>query len=251
MKNIFPKVSLFDTLAMMIPGGATLAISLSYLGYQLQLNESIPIEKWIIYTAILVLCYLLGNIVNAIMDIIWYPIRNNPLFLKISKHIYDCSLQPSDSFYICRNLLLAVISTGIIGITTMSLYCKLCIGFILIIAVLFSLFVWIIHQTYDKQSIEEYYKQYYYVAINSINNNISIVESQIAFMRNMLFPLTIFCIFKEKYLLTVYFTELNNTGLIAFSCFLLFATIIIRQHKIHIMVWENYKHLKLKKENKL
>lgn len=251
MNNIFPKLSIFDTLAMMIPGGVTLATLISLLGYQFQLNESIPIEKWIIYTAILFFCYLLGNIVNAIMDIIWYPIRNNPLFLKISKHIYDCSLRPSDSYYICRNLFLFVISTGIIGITTMSLYCKPYIGFILIIAVLFLLLVWIIRQTYDKQSIEEYYKQYYFVTINSINNNISIVESQISFMRNMLFPLTIFCILKGNRVLPDYFPEIINSGLLDAGCFLLFATIIIRQHKIYIMVWDDYKYLKLKEENKL
>ena len=133
----------------------------------------------------------------------------------------------------------------------MSLYCKPYICFILIIAVLFLLLVWIIHQTYDKQTIEKYYKQYYYVAINSINNNISIVESQIAFMRNMLFPLTIFCILKRNRVLPDYFPEIINSGLLDAGCFLLFVTIILRQHKIYIMVWDDYKYLKLKEEKVL
>lgn len=66
---------------MMIPGGATLAIIISCFGYNVQIEKSIKIEEWIIYTIILVVCYLLRNIVNVIMDIIWYPIRNNPIFL--------------------------------------------------------------------------------------------------------------------------------------------------------------------------
>ena len=67
MKNAFiSKISLFDTLAMMIPGGATLAIIISCFDYNLQIGKSIQIEEWIIYTIILVSCYLLGNIVNLL-----------------------------------------------------------------------------------------------------------------------------------------------------------------------------------------
>ena len=251
MNNIFPKVSLFDTLAMMIPGGATLAILISCFGYHLQTDRSIEIEEWIIYTIILVACYLLGNIINGIMDIIWYPIRNNPIFLKASEDIYESSLQANDSYYLCRNLVLLVISTGIIVIETMALYCKQCFEFTSIVFVLFLFIAWFVRQIKDKQKLVKYYEQYYYVAKNSTNNNISIIEAQIAFMRNMLFPLIIFSILKEKTLFPDYFPELNETGLIAAGSFLLFVTIIIRQHKVHIIVWDDYKYLNLlKKEDK-
>lgn len=251
MNNIFPKISIFDTLAMMIPGGATLAIIISCFDYNLQMGKSIEIEEWIIYTIILVSCYLLGNIVNVIMDIIWYPIRNNPMFLRISKHIYKCSLQVNDSYYLCRNLVLLVFTTGIIVIETMALYCKQCFEFISIVFVLFLFIVWFVRQFKDKQRLVKYYEQYYYVAKNSTNNNISIIEAQIAFMRNMLFPLIMFSILKEKTLFPSYFPELYETGLIAAGSFLLFVTIIIRQHKVYVIVWEDYKYLKLlKKEEK-
>ena len=119
--------------------------------------------------------------------------------------------------------------------------CKLPLIFIL----------WIFQLRNNKEITKEHYKQYYYVAKNSTNNNISIIESQIAFMRNMLFPLIMFSILKEKTLFPCYFPELYETGLIAAGSFLLFVTIIIRQHKVYVIVWEDYKYLKLlKKEEK-
>lgn len=247
MNNIFPKVSLFDTLAMMIPGGATLAIIISCFDYHLQIDKSIEIEEWIIYTIILVACYLLGNIVNVIMDIIWYPIRNNPIFLKISQYIYNCSLQVNDIY---RSIALFICSIVTIGGLTILVYYTNCI--IILFAILPLIFIlWIIQLRNDKQITKEYYKQYYYVAQNTTNNNISIIEAQIAFMRNMLFPLIMFSILKEKISPSDYFPELNEVGLIASGSFLLFVTTIIRQHKVYIIVWEDYKYLKaLKKEEK-
>ncbi len=120
MNTIFPKISLFDTLAMMIPGGATLAIIISCFDYNLQMGKSIEIEEWIIYTIILVSCYLLGNIVNVIMDIIWYPIRNNPILLKISQYIYNCSLQVNDIYKSIALFICSMVTTG--GLTIVVYY---------------------------------------------------------------------------------------------------------------------------------
>ena len=244
MNNIFPRISLFDTLAMMIPGGATLAILISCCGYNLQIEKSIEIEEWIIYTNILVVCYLLGNIVNVIMDIIWYPIRNNPIFLKISQYIYNCSLQVNDIY---RNIALFTCSIVTIGGLTTVIYYTNCI--IILFAILPLIFIlWIFQLRDNKQITKEYYKQYYYVAKNSTNNTISIIEAQIAFMRNMLFPLIMFSILNEKTLFPDYFPELNKTGLIVAGSFLLFVTIIIRQHKVYVIVWEDYKYFNALKE---
>lgn len=104
-------------------------------------------------------------------------------------------------------------------------------------------------KSYIKNKIEkrkiicEYYRAYYYVAKNSNNSSISIMECQVVFIRNILLPLFFYIVicrpFKRSLLQPEYYWIF-----IVFGLLLLIIVMIARQNKIYKRVWEDYVYIK-------
>ena len=92
----------------------------------------------------------------------------------------------------------------------------------------------------------KYYEAYYYVSKQSVGSSITIMESQVAFIRNMLFPLLLITINVEDYFVS--FKEYKFLSFV-FIWFLLSA-MISRQNKIYERVWEDYAYLKHQEKSK-
>ena len=84
MKDFTSRLSLYDILSMVIPGGTIfLFLSLAF-GNQLSIDQSkiSPVLGWAIA---LVISYLLGLINHVCTAILWKPFRNNPEMLRFSQ----------------------------------------------------------------------------------------------------------------------------------------------------------------------
>ena len=151
-------VSLFDFLAMVIPGGLILAIVGNCLGYTPFVIESTEGNKFIVYTILLVASYLVGIVYNALMELIYDGFRNNPQCIADALRQVLC--ETSARYRVALK--------NMFGDWVLQTHIK--------------------HVKADGVLKNLYYEAYYYVANHSINSSITIMESQVAFMRNMLPP---------------------------------------------------------------
>lgn len=97
--------------------------------------------------------------------------------------------------------------------------------------------------------LKKYYHAYYYVACHPINTSISIMECQVTFIRNMLFPIIGIFIFCETTLTNMQVPKINSIAFILLFT-ILFITMFARQNKIYKRVWEDYIYLTIIEDNK-
>lgn len=225
-KKFLSGVSLFDFLAMVIPGGLILAIVGNCLGYTPLVICVKNMDKFFVYLVVLVASYLVGIICNALIEYGGDKVlrlRNDPVCTTIALRNVGKKTGKSYLFVLDKMLgndayLLNKVGRNCICGRRLSQdeYVKL-------------------------QSM--YYEAYYYVATHPINSSISIMEGHVAFMRNMLIPLFLVIGNLERFS----FFEENICGVrvwMCISCVFILLTMWWRQNKIYRRVWEDYIYLK-------
>lgn len=248
-KKFLSGLSLFDFLAMVIPGGLFLAIFGNWTGYVPFVIDETQGNKFFVYTIILVASYLIGIVYNALMEQVTELLgcRNNPkrISLALRKVITNTSKQYWTTLYLlipyCRckdRCIIQEIYQCILQIIYKSWQIVKCL---------------FCHSSFPKDPHNyvknKYYEAYYYVATHPINSSISVMESQVAFMRNMFIPVLIITTCLKSY-----FPEFGDNCCIKFICIAFCITLPIatccRQNKIYERVWEDYIYLKyLEQEN--
>ena len=123
-------------------------------------------------------------------------------------------------------------------------------GCIIIIAILICAMAELIYTLKSSQNsnsavLQQYYSAYYFVVKNKYNDDISIMEGQIAFLQSMLLPLVLF------FFVPIDFLKEFIPGISCCLLYLLlticilaiFAVVFCRQMKIYQRVWEDYEYL--------
>lgn len=230
------KLSLFDFFAMLIPGGIIMATICPYLNCVMPIcteelcccckvivDDEFPAWMWLVLT---VVAYLIGLINNWIADGAFRIFRN-------------------DRRMIDNELLRVVRSNGVIHLDKFggnryvnSKESSLC----LICAVQLS-FKNVIRGfcpdcKHQHRNHVEYYKAYYCLSRHNLLGGVSIIEAQVALIRNCLIPILLFTVFEHC---------LSCECVIAIVIMLaaLFIVMVQRQNKIYRMIWEaaNYYEL--------
>lgn len=279
MKEIFSKLSLYDMLAMLIPGGTILVfIALSWkFELYFDTSKTAPALAW---TVMLTLAYLIGIVNHIATNVLWSWFRNNPYMISragvrkgisgVGKINYGCLR--------CFVLLIALqIIPFIIWFTT-SRECVWCFETLVCVLPLIYLVFLILDLTLSpiklkckksnvkcrilecfkreclllkvkkKRSeiiLEKYYEHYYTALKNRYSDDIPIMEGQVAFMQSMIIPLLLLTLL-PKYVLGYYIPgyECCVRWLLISLIVLMILAIILRQWKIYERVWEDAKFLK-------
>lgn len=240
MSILSSKMSLYDFLAMIIPGGLSLGVVLVYFG---EIHILQPLPNWSLISLFLVVSYLLGLLNHQLTELIWLPFRNNSFEIrewhqavyshKQIKYYSPYILKITGEYLIISILsfifLKAAIFRWIIGLTA------------IILILLFPNSTSPYSQT-DK-TVSKYYRKYYYVENNRKNSSISILESQVAFLKNMCLPICLCTIillnFSEK-------SGLNWKGILVAGLAILIVLVritSIKQGNIYRIIIEDYMYL--------
>ena len=266
MKDFTSKLSLYDILSMVIPGGTIfLFLSLAF-GNQLSIDQS-KISPALGWTIALVISYLLGLINHVCTAMIWRCFRNCPIMLKQSliktqqelgdtQHLLRLTDREKKCCKIVHCWMNEVMGIGVpiivlTIITSHFLNTEILkvLPFILLASI--SIITSILCLTKNKNDKENqcllnrYYEAYYFVANHRPNGNISIMEGQVAFLQNMLTPLLLY-VFLPKEVFSGIFCLIDLSVLkILLGCgiLLMISTVFYRQEKIYRCIWEDYEFL--------
>lgn len=210
--DITQKISLYDILAMIVPGlllmslGGIITIGLRPL--LLLFHKGSVIE----FTAFLTIAYIVGLIWNAIMEVAFNGLRNNRKMIRLlkSKKLREmCRIKAS----------FLTLKRGFFEVSR-------------------GLKFW---KKWHDYANCEYYRCYYFAMKNGYSNHISILEGQVAFLRNMIFVVLFygvffFCTANDSYILC--------TGLFMIAVSLFMPVLMIfKQQKIYKCVFEDFQYL--------
>lgn len=251
MDKFVSKLSLYDILSMVIPGGTIFLFFSMTLKYELYFCEY-HIDSALGWIIALVASYLLGLINHICTAIIWKKFRKNHMLWREK----ECLI---------KKIALIALAIMIIALIIKCICCFFSyfingIWIVLLISVSFLCLTMNeampIRKHLNEDNISEllrkqYYKAYYYVMKHRYNDNIPIMEGQVAFIQNMTLPLALFLFFPPQYLLTylpIDKSDCCDVILYWLLFLILFIALILtafcRQRKIVQLVWEDYEYLK-------
>lgn len=164
MNQFLGKLSLYDIIVMIIPGGTILLFFLDYYGVDLLYNGSCGISSLAVFGAV-VASYIIGMGNHVIAKKLWRTFRNNSLLLSYS-------LEKAKNEYTKElNRLVENVNLEC---------CKL--------------------DLQSKSSLEDkYYEAYSYVMEKSKYGGISIIEGQVAFLQSMIIPMVLMLFLLSKF----------------------------------------------------
>lgn len=87
MDKFFEKLSLYDILSMVIPGGIILLFLLGCCGFDWRIND-VNVDCKLIWGFGIVVSYIIGMGNHVLSKVFWKKYRNNPLLLNRSLKIY-------------------------------------------------------------------------------------------------------------------------------------------------------------------
>lgn len=180
--NIVSKLTLFDTLCMMVPG----YMILSLMNGAFVLNGTIPF---------FIFCYIIGLVYHRIVEGMLSCLRNMPCLIRKAKEQVDNE----------------------------------------------------VNVKLPEPTPDEYYKAYYYLMEKNFLGNIPVLESQVAFCKDIFFILLVMTV-AGAYRCFDYSGLCENTC--NFVMILLISTLALlyiwykSQMKIHYLVWLGYHYLK-------
>lgn len=253
MKDLVSKISLYDIVSMIIPGGAIFLYFSLLLGNEWQF-DSFKIDTALAWMIALVISYLLGLINHVCTAFAWQRLkfRNNPqmiLAAKVGIYLYPqgcCCLVGIFSIII---FLVVVVEYFRLGwdFDNLLVFLPFAIYAVMTVLEIFRNNRQVVNNKINIQSrnlLDCYYRAYYYVVRNRYDNDILIMEGQVAFMQNMILPaLFFFCILDDS--MNLGFKHICIVRcLIAIGVILLIPAIYMRQYKIYRCVWEDYENLK-------
>ena len=278
MKELVSKLSLYDILAMVIPGGTILIYVNTAFGYTLifDIAKADSAIAWIVSFAV---SYILGLINQTLTSKIWGSFRNNPNMLYtslsavIKSNMCKCSKlwyvmhcienqsktagngrtdnEPDKSnFDFCYIIFKYVTITIALWIVNFFIINKLCdsahwatIVFPATTIVLILIITLLSDNNQDRIT-NFYYVAYYYAIQKRYSNDIPILEAQVAFLQSMIIPIVLLLLISPK-MAALYFENETVSIYIALIITIaaIFFTIHYRQMKIYQRVWEDYEYL--------
>lgn len=275
MKTLVSKLSLYDILAMFLPGMLILFFFTLVFGNSLMIEES-KADKGFVWLLFFLGSYLIG-IVNHVATstlVSFLRFRNNPgmicsAYHNVLSYAGDSKLvklKDKMKFFrsssICAkslSVVVLIISFILVGILCRNKSDDLCylmiLPFLLYSVLLLQHFCRMIkNKCYEeKQVLDNYYKAYYQVAAYRFSDDVFIIEGQVAFLQSMLIPVFLYAFIPDKILSLLNISNLD-TCLYIFGILdvilILCLVIFYRQMKIYQIVWEGYAYLK-RNENKL
>lgn len=273
MKEFVSKLSLYDLLAMFLPGMLIFVFMTLVMGYELSVDEC-RAEKFISWTVFFLVSYLLGIInhvaTSALVRIFMFR-NNSNMISRAFKDVYRyCSqnarlceiaddVKESGSTPSCMCRLLGILSIILLGIILYGVFKdeSVHLRYLLILPFLIYSIIFLFisccgrcSKSDSRKVVDHYYKAYYYVAPNSYSKDVSVMEGQVAFMQSMIVPLILYLFVPKCELscLLGLFGNLENLiylmkGVLLVSIIILLVAINLRQMKIYQRVWEDYAYL--------
>lgn len=232
--DISSKFSLYDVLAMIIPGGIIMAATALMLNIECFHDESIICCRCVvsIITAfdfmqcvlILFASYIIGMINNWLCDIFYYGFRNNRIAIEneLTRTLLDNeNIHLKDYGIILSSLEKSEVKDQ----------CE----------IIKSIFKSIREHLFEHKHFKNhtaYYRFYYALSRHNLLGSIPMIESQVALLRNSLFPLAALAIaLCLKY--TSYWLFM------ALAVIPLFLVMVQRQNKVYDIIWESANYYKL------
>lgn len=278
MNNLLSKFSLYDLIAMVIPGFTILLFLSSLLGHKWNYCSCVT-NSMVFWIVVIALSYIIGLVNEFLCRNLWSGVRNNVSIInkqlkviidEIGEAKYLPKYNTNIKDYSCCSCmcLTSILGMAIIGILEVVAEKILCISScrcyynnLFILLLYFGILkgiAFIINHFHDKKSqskklLDHYYEAYYYVQKSTYNNTFSIIEGQVAFLQNMLIPISLFLILPLRIYSNSYGTPLFCNCdcfycvvkvLLASLLALMIYTIHGRIAKIHYLVWSDYEYLK-------
>lgn len=273
MDKFFEKLSLYDILSMVIPGGIILLFFLKCVGFGWRVNDA-EVDSKIVWGFGFLVSYIIGIGNHVLSKKLWGNYRCNPLFLKQS--LKNVKNKNTDEL----NRIAKEVDFDDVTVYVMYSYLSFCVPFIASLCVLMlrcyiifekndrlygSLYAFLlllpfvvvpilmrnVSHSNDEKLVYEYNTAYTYVQQNSKNADISVIEGQIAFLQSMVVPTTLMIALlasNNSYLIVQdsfgksYNWLAFGGGIIVFLS--LFLLIYYRTMKVHEIVWDYYECLK-------
>lgn len=205
--DVSSKLTLYDLLAMLVPGWLLVVCFEHYFAYQLQ--RSIATYDLITVTSLkIILSYVIGLVWNSLMDFLFRFVRNDIGMIRhafIEKNGMECGIK--------RFLYILKVS----------------------VLLLSKIFRCSKRSVIDGLYLRAYYESYYYVMKNTYTNAIPVLEGQVAMLRNVVLIVFIFDIF--------IFDSFSISCILFISSLLIYVVMIYRQYRIYELVREDYKYL--------
>ena len=164
MDQFFGKLSLYDIIVMVIPGGTILSFFLDYYGVDLLFNGSYDISSLAVWGAV-VASYIIGMGNHVIAKKFWGIFRNNYFLLSYS-------LKKAKNEYTKK--LNSLIENVNLDCCKLDLQSKILLE-------------------------DKYYEAYSYVLEESCYDGIPIIEGQVAFLQSMVIPGLLILMLLSKY----------------------------------------------------
>lgn len=241
MDSLASKLSLYDILAMIIPGWLLLSFFLTifviddYPIFNICLTDHtcfiylvyITGDIYLKIFVTLILSYIIGLIWNMFMNVIFAGFRNDYFSIKrswISMYIFN------NNYYHNKNIINNFIEAHRV--------------LLLIYNYLFTHKISYYNPLLRYIIIDLYYSSYYHALKNKFSNDIPILEGQVVFLRNIIIIFILYIIIP----FTFYNINLIKCCMLAFILFILaflsFFAMISRQNKIYQRVWEDDYYLR-------
>lgn len=240
MNEIFKKFNVFDYFSHLVPGaivvlalllchynsccdcaGCLCLKSFNFNSFSTLSDKLIEDNSIVFWTVFLVASHCIGLVNNVISDVVWYGFRNNTWLIRKEYAENNCSFIIKLALVILTLFvlfLLLFITTDFAWVTFAS------VASALVISIYFSVCE---KNSKDALNLNSYYKDYELVKDKYPSNNISNLESQIAFLRNSIIPLT----------LLVVLCGTENVFL-RLAPFIAFAAFFLHQQKLYFHVYE-------------
>lgn len=269
------RISLYDMLAIFLPGAMVLSAIILLLGNNLNFYSNCvnSVIVWIVFFIVSYLLGLLNNVAtSSAVSLIGF--RNNASMIarsfnavyekleklkKLSCFKKDMSGQKEGG--ICCKILLAVVAIILLAVLIKAIYKNTTdnVQYLVVIPFLvYSIFLFVgtykhignRTRNYNKSRIvNDYYTAYYSTSENKIHDDISIMESQVAFIHSMIVPLLLFILIPNDRL-SFLDTEVCNyrmalviKALVLVGIILILVCAYMRQMTIYRRVWEDYEFL--------
>ena len=270
------RISLYDMLAIFLPGAMVLSAIILLLGNNLNFYSNC-VNSVIVWVVFFIVSYLLGLLNNVVTSsaVSLVGFRNNVnMIARAFNTVYE-NLSSVERLSAFRNdmrlyerggncclkallamlviILTAILINGIskndVGETRFLVVIPFLIYSILLLSSAFKCGRYYANNN-ERKILDNYYIAYYAASENKKHEDISIIESQVAFILNMIFPLLLFILIPSNRL------SFLDTGICDYSTMvpaikaLVFVGIILisvcaymRQMTIYRRVWEDYEFL--------
>ncbi len=270
------RLSLYDLLSMVIPGGILLWVLSIYCPdlYSIAKGIACGHSNLFLFFFFCPLAYIIGICNHVVASKLWHIFRNNPYIIVsclddeiwqfknipnlkerrgkilIASHRIDAFNDFVQHSFIMATALLAV---GMVIDAAFSLcinYCAI-ITLVVLYIVLYgvSTLWWTTSTDEEKKVTELYYEAYYYVQQTSRNSDISVMEGQVALLQSMTIPLSLLIVSHFNICVSSCYLAVRLFLLVVYIC--IFPIVYNRIKKIHSRVWEDYEFLsRLEKSRK-